>query len=87
VVMASVADRVELELTRIFMKGLHLVGSVCYCAHDGEPDFPRAAALLARHPELPDVLITHRVPLERVDEAFALANDRSSGSLKVVVEP
>src|SRR5262249_22293025 len=87
VVMASVSDRVELELTRLFMKGLHLLGSVCYCDHDGEPDFPQAAALLAAHPELPEVLVTHRLPLGHVEEAFALANDRNSGSLKVLVEP
>jgi len=83
--MASVADRVELELTRIFMKGLHLIGSVCYCPTT-RARLPRAASLLARHPELPDVLITHRVPLERVDEAFALAND-ARRQLEVVVEP
>lgn len=45
------------------------------------------AALLARHSELPEVLVSHRYPLERMAEAYATANDKVSNSIKVVVEP
>jgi threonine dehydrogenase-like Zn-dependent dehydrogenase len=50
-------------------------------------DIDAAAALLARTPELPRAVITHRFPLAAAPEAFAAARDRRSGALKVVLEP
>jgi threonine dehydrogenase-like Zn-dependent dehydrogenase len=35
----------------------------------------------------PGRLVTHRLPLERHDEAFALLGDRSAGALKVQLLP
>ncbi|HKD96746.1 MAG TPA: alcohol dehydrogenase catalytic domain-containing protein [Micromonosporaceae bacterium] len=35
----------------------------------------------------PSTLVTHRFPLERADEAFAVLADRDAGAIKVVVEP
>jgi threonine dehydrogenase-like Zn-dependent dehydrogenase len=35
----------------------------------------------------PSPLVTHRFPLERVDEAFGVLADRDAGAIKVVVEP
>ena len=46
-----------------------------------------AASILAARPELPDEVITHRFPLDAGAEAFAVAADRSAGSIKVVLEP
>ena len=37
--------------------------------------------------DIAKTLITHRFPLDAVAEAFATAADRSSGSIKVVLEP
>ncbi len=78
---------VSFDLTPVVLKGLRLLGSVCYCAHGGEPDFARAMALLARRPELARLLITHRFPLEQAAEAFAIADDKRAGGIKVVLEP
>jgi threonine dehydrogenase-like Zn-dependent dehydrogenase len=50
-------------------------------------DVDVAAAILARQPEGADVLITHRFPLDAAREAFAVAADRASGAIKVVLEP
>jgi threonine dehydrogenase-like Zn-dependent dehydrogenase len=32
-------------------------------------------------------MITHRLPLDRATEAFAVAADRASGAIKVLLEP
>jgi threonine dehydrogenase-like Zn-dependent dehydrogenase len=50
-------------------------------------DVDVAAQLLADRPELARLIITHRFPLDGVSEAFAAARDRSSGAIKVVLEP
>jgi len=43
--------------------------------------------LLADDPGIADAMITHRFPLERAPHAFAVAADRASGAIKVVLEP
>jgi 2-desacetyl-2-hydroxyethyl bacteriochlorophyllide A dehydrogenase len=50
-------------------------------------DVDVAAATLCATPELPRAVITHRFPLDAAAEAFATAASRSSGAIKVVLEP
>jgi threonine dehydrogenase-like Zn-dependent dehydrogenase len=38
-------------------------------------------------PDLPDVVITHRFPLDNAAEAFRVAGDRTTGAIKVVLHP
>ncbi|MFA5883310.1 MAG: alcohol dehydrogenase catalytic domain-containing protein [Acidimicrobiia bacterium] len=70
-----------------FLKEIRTVPSLGYCRHGHGRDFEDAAALLASHPDLVDALVTHRFPLEDAAEAFRVAADKSSGALRVVVEP
>lgn len=70
-----------------FLKELRTVPSLGYCRHSGGRDFEDAAAMLAAQPDLVDALITHRFPLEDAVEAFRVASDRSTGALRVVIEP
>jgi threonine dehydrogenase-like Zn-dependent dehydrogenase len=70
-----------------FLKELRTVPSLGYCRHDGRRDFDHAAALLAANPDLVDALVTHRFPIEDAAEAFRVAADKSSGALRVVLEP
>jgi threonine dehydrogenase-like Zn-dependent dehydrogenase len=56
-------------------------------ASGGTTDMEESAALLAAMPEVASAMITHRFPLDQAPKAFATAADRSSGSIKVVLEP
>jgi len=50
-------------------------------------DIETAAAVLEDNPEVARALITHRFPLDAVDEAFAAAARRAEGAIKVVLDP
>jgi threonine dehydrogenase-like Zn-dependent dehydrogenase len=69
------------------MKELAFRWAITYGAHDGGRDLDDAAALLATNPTIAEVLVTHRFPLDDAAEAFRVAADRASGSIKVVLEP
>ncbi|MCC6640265.1 MAG: alcohol dehydrogenase catalytic domain-containing protein [Deltaproteobacteria bacterium] len=68
-------------------KEIVVAGSSTYGRHEGRRETEEAAALLARRPEIAATLVTHRFPLAEARQAFAVAADRASGSIKVVVEP
>jgi len=70
-----------------FSKEVALRPSLGYCSHYRRPDFAEAADLLAARPELTNTLITHRFPIEDAVEAFRVAQDKSKGVFRVVVEP
>jgi 2-desacetyl-2-hydroxyethyl bacteriochlorophyllide A dehydrogenase len=69
-------------------KELTIKGSFVYNRVGGRADFDVVVDLLRRHGErLAATMITHRYPLERISEAFATASDKTSGSIKVTIEP
>ncbi len=70
-----------------FLKEVTLRPSLGYCSYYARPDFVEAAALLAARPELTEILITHRFAIEDAVEAFRVAQDKSKGVFRVVVEP
>jgi threonine dehydrogenase-like Zn-dependent dehydrogenase len=78
---------VEMPGMAIGMKELTLVPAVMYGRVGPSRDIDVAATILAQRPELPDVIVTHRFPLDAAAEAFAVAADRSAGAIKVVLEP
>jgi len=69
------------------LKEVSLVGSNCYARFGAGSDFSAAVSLLRAR--LGDVrsLVTHHFALERVNEAFATAADKSTGSIKVTLAP
>jgi threonine dehydrogenase-like Zn-dependent dehydrogenase len=87
VVYVGVYGDITWPHSQAFMKEVALRPSLGYCAHDGRREFAEAAAMLAARPELARTLITHRFPLEDAPEAFRVAQDRSLGVFRVVVEP
>ena len=69
------------------MKELRVLGSFMYGRRNLVRDVEVAAQLLAQRPELPGILITHRLPLEAAAQAFEIAANRREGAIKVVLEP
>jgi threonine dehydrogenase-like Zn-dependent dehydrogenase len=87
VVYVGVYGDITWPHAQAFMKEVALRPSLGYCGHDGRREFGEAAEMLAVRPELPAILISHRFPIEDAPEAFRVAQDRSNGVFRVVVEP
>ena len=85
--LANYWDGVELPAFEVLMKGLKIYASFMYDRQGLVRDVDIAAQLMAQRPELPEILITHRLPLDAAADAFALAADRKAGAIKVVLEP
>lgn len=71
----------------LLMQEAEIIPAMMYGRTPSGREIDGAARLLAELPDLGDTLITHRYPLDAVDEAFATANDRAAGAIKVVFEP
>ncbi len=69
------------------LKQVTLCPTTLYGRHAAGRDVDNAAALLAATPELASTLITHRFPLDAAADAFETAASRSTGAIKVVLEP
>lgn len=86
--LGAYAPQTVWPMDAAFTKEVTIRPSLGYCSHLGRhSDFNQAANLLAARPELTDMLITHRFPIEDALEAFRLAQDKSTGVFRVVVEP
>jgi threonine dehydrogenase-like Zn-dependent dehydrogenase len=68
-------------------KEARVLPATMYGHAHGVREFDLAAALLARQPDLADVLVTHRFGLDDAPEAFRVADDRAAGAIKIVLEP
>ena len=66
---------------------LRLIGSNCYSRAAARTDFEVGLDLLQRWPDEVAGLITHHFRLDEVNEAFATAAEKSTGSVKVVLHP
>jgi 2-desacetyl-2-hydroxyethyl bacteriochlorophyllide A dehydrogenase len=71
----------------MFMREARLIPSLGYCAHGDGKEMADAAAMLADRPEIVDTIITHRYPIEEAPEAFRVASDKTTGAIRVVLEP
>ena len=72
---------------KTIMNEIKLFPSIMYGASSGIKDFEQAAKLLALNPDIGNTMITHRFSLEDSKEAFRVAQDKSSKSIKVVFDP
>jgi len=76
----------NLDLAPVVWKELRLVGSNCY-GYDGiRTDFEASIDLVSSGKVEPTVIVTHRFSLDEIDEAFRIAADKRSGSIKVQIQ-
>jgi len=68
---------------QMMLKEISLVPSIFYSHNHEHNDFSDAVDMLVRHSELVPALVTHRFSLEEATKAFAVANDRKTGAIKV----
>jgi 2-desacetyl-2-hydroxyethyl bacteriochlorophyllide A dehydrogenase len=78
---------VQVDWMPLFNREARLVPSLGYATHEGGREMEEAAAMLASDPEIARTLITHRFPIEEATQAFRVAGDKTSGAIRVVIEP
>ncbi len=71
----------------VMFKELRILTGIMYGRGPSGRDIDAAVAVLERNPEVARALVTHRFPLDAVDEAFAAAARRAEGAIKVVLDP
>jgi len=85
VLVGGVTRPMLVNLSPLEGRELEVTGSQCYALTNGKPDFESAIELIESGRVDAGSLVTHTLPLESVDEAFRIANDKSSSSIKVAV--
>ena len=85
VVVGLFSTPAQIDARALVMKELRLIGSKVMALNGHESEFQTATRLLPRFREEHRVLQTHQFPLERIDEAFGAAANKSSRSIKVTV--
>ena len=66
---------------------LTLAASNCYSRESDQGDFALGARLAAENAALIEPLVTHTFALDEVAKAFATADDKSTRSIKVQIQP
>ena len=87
VVLGAFSAEVPLPATPLLLKEVRLVGAVCYGRTGPRTEFGLAVDLLAEFADTLAPLVTHTFPLDQAPGAFATADDKSSGSIKVRLLP
>ena len=87
VLLGTFSEPKAVDLQRLMMKEVSLLGSFCYGGGGRESEFASAARLTGRWREELAALTTHQFPLDDVVGAFSTAGDKSSGAIKVTLTP
>ena len=87
VVLGAFSAEVPLPATLLLLKEVRLVGAVGYGRTGPRTEFGLAVDLLDEFVDELAPLVTHTFSLDRAAEAFATADDKSSGSIKVRLLP
>jgi L-iditol 2-dehydrogenase len=77
---------VPINPLHLALREVEIIGSMTYAASDGHADYDQALNILSDYP-VARCLVTHRFSLDQVAEAFAAADDKRSGSIKVHFQP
>jgi 2-desacetyl-2-hydroxyethyl bacteriochlorophyllide A dehydrogenase len=85
-VLGAFTKPVQIHPILFFLKEVRIFGSNCYGRPGRQSDYEIAIEIMRREADRLRPLITHRFPLERIAEAYATADDKSSGAIKVTVQ-
>ena len=85
--LATYWEGLTLPAFEVSMKELRVIGSSSYARQGLSRDVDVAATAMAQNPLIAKLLITHRLPLEAAEEAFAIAGNRAAGAIKVAFNP
>jgi len=84
-VLGAFTKPVSIHPILFFLKEARIVGSNCYGRPGRRSDYELAIEIMRRHADQLRSVITHRFPLDDVAQAYATADDKSSGAIKVQV--
>lgn len=87
VVVGLFETRLEFDPLTMMMKEVRMISSMVYNSTDDQADFRIALDILSARSQDLRPLITHEFPLEQAQRAFETAADKTSGALKVMLEP
>ncbi len=85
VLVAGYFEPLEVDLRKVVWSEAVVTGSNCYAYSGREKDFDAAIQLILSGKVDPTKIVSHRLPLEEIVEAFRIAADKTSGSVKVHV--
>ena len=77
---------VQFDAFDLCTREIRVAGSNCYGHAGARRDFDIALGLLREHRDALRTLVTHTFALESVNDAFATAADKSTGSIKVRID-
>ena len=83
VLVAGYFEPLSVNLERMVWSEAVVTGSNCYGYSGLTTDFQAAIDLIANRKLDPAKIVSHRFPFEAITEAFAVAADKESGSVKV----
>jgi threonine dehydrogenase-like Zn-dependent dehydrogenase len=86
-VLGAFSAPVSIHPIMLFMKEPTIVGSNCYGRGGRQSDYEQAIEIMRRRPDEFRRLITHRYTLDQIAEAYATADDKKSGAIKVMITP
>lgn len=75
----------EVDLRQIIGKEIQIRGSACYGVTAQATDFEWSIRLISGGQVPVSKLVTHRFPLDEIASAFATADDKTSGAVKVLI--
>lgn len=86
-VLGAFTAPVTIHPIMFFLKEVSIFGSNCYGRSGRQSDYEIAIEIMRRNAESLRRAITHRYVLEDVGEAYATADDKKSGAIKVTITP
>lgn len=86
-VLGAFSQPVSIHPIMFFIKEPKIVGSNCYGRAGRQSDYDLGIEIMRRRPEDFRRLITHRFPIDEIAQAYATADDKKSGAIKVTVTP